>query len=147
MTRFLIALYVLLAAATATAAVAWAGRPSSPPPKPAQASGPPPAWIESASRSGWLDFGSYCWRTGCADYLPPATRPGLRNLKAPLGSTLRIHLAFKPKTLAARVLPARRFSTLKPGESVIWPVRKLGVLEVEAHGAEGSATYVIALRG
>lgn len=145
MRQTLIALAALLAAG-ATAAVALGfGRPGSPPPKPAQPSGPPPAWVESATRSGWLDYGTYCWKTACADYIPPATRPGLRTFKANVGSTLRIHLGFTPKTLSARILPAKAFTTMPARPVATYRVKKLGLLEIQTRTKAGSASYVVQL--
>lgn len=136
----------VLAAAAAASALAWAGRPASPAPKPAQAAGPPAAWLESATRSSWLDFGSYCWRTGCADYLPPAQRPGLRVFKTRIGAKLRIHLAYLPKTVSLRVLPAKTLTPATAARTLGFTVRKLGILEVQVKAAPGSASYLIELR-
>ena len=137
---------VAAAAVSVTTAVASAGRPSTPPPKPAQPTGPPPAWLESSTHSGWLDFGGYCWKTGCADYIPPAQRPGLREVRTRIGETLRIHLGFIPKTVSARMIGAKRTTSLRAAAVATYRVRALGILEVSAKASAGSVSYVIRLR-
>ena len=117
-----------------------------PPPKPAQPGGPPAAWVESSARSAWLDFGGYCWKTGCADYIPPAQRPGLRELRTRIGETLRIHLGFTPKALAARMIGAKNAATLRAAAVTIYRVRTLGILDISAKAGAGSVSYVIRLR-
>jgi hypothetical protein len=141
----LLPLFVAGFGVVAGAAFAWAGLPSSPPPKPAQAAGPPAAWVESVSRSGWFDFGSYCWKTSCADYLPPATRPALREFRTPIGQILRIHLAFLPKTVSARMLPGKRFQRISAGRIIRWRVQTYGIIELQVKGPGGSASYVLRL--
>src|SRR5919204_1098641 len=94
------AVVVLAAAAiTAPAALAWPGRPSSPPPKAPNPGAPPPAWIETQTKSAWLAYGSYCWTNGgqaaCVDMLPPQSRPDLPLIKVARGGVLRVHLALK----------------------------------------------------
>src|SRR5437773_10984712 len=64
-----------LAVAAPALAASWPGRPTAKPPA-LQQPGPPPGWVETHARWSWLAYSSYCWKTTCADYLPPASRPG-----------------------------------------------------------------------
>jgi hypothetical protein len=133
-------------AAFAPVALAWPGRPSAPPPKTGIAGAPPPAWIETKSRSAWLLYGSYCWRTSCIDMIPPETRPGLPVVVVPRGTLVRIHLGFRAtsasvsvdkKTIRPQVDPTRRI--------ISWPAGRGGILLVFVRAA-GDASYVARLR-
>lgn len=134
------------AAALATAAAAWPGRPAATPPKPAQAGGPPPAWIEAAATATWLDFGTYCWRTTCADYIPPAQRPGLRELAVARGSSARIHFGFAPRSVVVRTLASGRSSRLPAARVVVLRPAGSGIVVVETKAAAGSASFVLRVR-
>lgn len=146
MTRFLVAITALIAALPVGAAWAWAGRPPAAPPTPAQAGGPPPAWVETSTKSAWFDYGSYCWRTGCADYIPPQQRPGLREFSLAKGTTVRMHFGFPPKSVVLRFVSSGRSVTLAPTRLLAWKATTGGVIALELKGAGGSASYVIRLR-
>ena len=138
-------LLLVIAGVVAGTARAWGGRPATPPPRPAQTSGPPPVWIESRTRSAWLDYDSYCWKTACADYLPPLQRPGLRTLRTSVGAQLRIHFPFRPTAVTAQVLPAKRPVRLSASRTATYRVRALGILAISVKAASGSAAYLIKL--
>jgi hypothetical protein len=139
--RFAVTLSVALV--VAAPASAWPGRPVAPPPKPAQPGGPPPAWAESATRAIWLTYGSYCWHTTCADYLPPAARPDLATLKLTSGAVVRIHLGFTPRQLSIRRLPSGAAVPLRPASVTSWRMRATGVYVLDVRGAGGSASYAV----
>lgn len=146
MRRLLLAIALFIAALPAGAAGAWAGRPPAAPPVPAQASGPPPAWLDTSTTAAWFDYGSYCWRTGCADYIPPAQRPGLREISLAKNAVVRMHFGFAPKSVIVRFVSSRKAVRLPPSRVVTWTVKAAGVISVEVRGAGGSASYVIRLR-
>jgi hypothetical protein len=87
-----------------SAADSWPGIPASPAPKlGSTTSGPPPAWIESRARSWWLAYSSYCWKTTCADFIPPQNRQDLPVLSVRRGAPLRLHLRFTPSRLSVAI--------------------------------------------
>src|SRR6266508_6281823 len=94
-----LAIVASAAALGAPAALAWPGRPPVRPPSPPADGAPPPAWVETQTRSNWLAYGSYCWtpsdgHAACVDMIPPQSRPELPTVRVARGSTVRIHLAF-----------------------------------------------------
>jgi hypothetical protein len=149
-TRAAIALLVL--SVLTPAAMAWSGRPVSPPPKPPNVVAPPPAWSETQSRSMWLAFGSYCWNAAgkatCVDMIPPETMPGLPLLSIKRGATVRVHFGFRPrsvevavgtKTVKARLNAAKRL--------VSWRASRGGVAVVFTRPTVGGdASYVARIR-
>jgi hypothetical protein len=133
--------------AGAQTADSWPGKPGSPPPSlGAGTKGPPPAWIESKTRSWWLAYSSYCWKTTCADFLPPQGRPDLPAISVRRGLPLRLHLGFRPRQLSISVngkqtrLAAAQVAQFKPSGS--------GIVIVSARPAAGGgdASYVARLR-
>lgn len=139
------AIVVVAAAALASSALAWSGEPRTKPPSPAQPGGPPPAWAETATRSAWLAYGSYCWRTTCADYLPPTGRDDLPRLVVRRGDRLRLHVAFAPSELVVRRLPAGTSVRLPATRVTTWRPTAAGIAVVEARGPGGSASYVVGI--
>lgn len=132
--------------AFAPVALAWPGRPSSPPPKTGLAGAPPPAWIETKTKSVWLLYGSYCWKTSCVDMIPPETRPGLPVFTVPRGTLMRIHLGFRAKSASISVDKKPIRVKLDPTKRIIsWPASRGGILMVSARAA-GDASYVARLR-
>jgi len=127
-------------------ALAWPGAPKTPPPAQPQPGAPPPAWIETQATSAWLFYGSYCWKTTCADLIPPETRPGLPVFTAKRGRTLRVHLGFAATSATVsidrRKVPAK-FDARK--RVVSWSAARAGILTVFAR-ASGDASYVARLR-
>ena len=142
---FLVAAAV--AAACAPTALAWAGRPVSSAPKPATAAGPPPAWAETASRSSWLAYSGYCWRTVCADYLPPASRPDLPTIGIVRGASIRIHFGFRPSKVTVTTL-GKPTSTrsLAPAQVVTWRPTAAGVFTFSLKGSNGTVGYAAKIR-
>ena len=128
------------------AAFAWSGRPSSPPPKTGTTGAPPPAWIETKTKSAWLLYGSYCWKTSCVDMIPPETRPGLPVFTVPRGALVRIHLGFVAKSASISVDKKTMRAKLEPAKRVIsWHAGRGGILTVFARAA-GDVSYVARLR-
>ena len=141
------ALVVLAALAVAAPAeLAWPGRPTKPPPKPPNAGGPPPAWIQTRAKSAWLAYGSYCWKTACVDMIPPQSRPDLPALGVKRGGTVRVHLGFTAKSVSVsldkRAVRAKLEATRRIAS---WSATRGGVLTVFARAA-GDASYVARLR-
>ena len=136
----------LIALAVAVAGLVSAGPPTAPPPKPAQPGGPPPAWAETGTVSMWLAYGSYCWRTGCADYIPPPQRPGIPLLTVRRGALVRFHLAFTPSDLKLRLIPSGKKVALSRTRVAVWRSPTAGIVSLEARGAGGSASYVLRVR-
>ena len=140
----LCALALAFASAAAAAAASWPGQPATQPPKLKQP-GPPPAWIETATRSRWLAYSSYCWKTTCADFLPPAGRTDLPLLRLTKGGTVRVHFAFLPRDARVTLITAhagKRFA-LQAARIVKWRPPASGVAVIEAHATGGSASYVV----
>ena len=136
---------VFVAGVCAGGALAVPGPPAAAPPKPAQKGGPPPAWVESPTKAAWLAYGSYCWTTACADYIPPAQRVGLPQLSVTSGQRVRIHLGFKPSHVLVRLLPSNRTIPLAAARVTAWRAAA-GVASIEVKGAHGSASYVMRIR-
>jgi hypothetical protein len=147
MQRLVVTLAVLSLAWVGSARADWPGRPKADPPRLHQ-QGPPPAWIETSTRSAWLAFGSYCWRTLCADMIPPATRTDLPSVAVRRGRLVRIHLAFTPR--AASILIMRSGQTwtyrLSPQRVLEWRPGRAGIVLVAAQARPGSAGYLFRLR-
>ena len=125
----------------------WAGPPKTDPPQ-LQQKGPPPAWVETATRSVWLAFGSYCWTTMCVDMIPPAMRDDIPRIVAKRGVPVRIHLAFAPRTAHVLVLRGGKQTILglEPKRLLVWRPRVSGVVLVDVRGAQGSAGYLCRIR-
>ncbi len=149
--RMRLALVGLAALVLVPAALGWSGRPSTPPPKAPNPGGPPPAWIETQSKSAWLAFGSYCWTTAgvgaCVDMIPPQSRPDLPVFRVARGRTVRVHLGFAAKSasvnVGGRVVRAR----LAVNRRVLsWSATRGGILTVFARPSAGDASYVARLR-
>jgi hypothetical protein len=147
--RVALVLALLAALVVVPAALGWHGRPRTAPPK--APGGPPPAWIETASRSAWLAFGSYCWTSGgvgkCADMIAPQSRTDLPVVRVARGRTLRVHLGFPAKSVSVsvrgRVLPARLSSNRRV---VSWRAARAGILTVFVRPTSGDASYHARLR-
>ena len=135
-----------LATATALSVVALVGPPTSPPPRVTGVAGaPPPAWVEGAGRSVWAAFGSYCWKTTCADMLPPATRPDLPRLTVGRGRVVRLHLRFVPRSATVGLVGRKPTAIRVTGARVISWRARLGIVGVYVKGAGGSASYYVRL--
>ena len=145
----LFAVAVILAAfAFATPAVlAWPGAPTAPPPTPPGSGAPPPAWIETKTKSAWLFYGSYCWKTMCVDLIPPETRPGLPTFTVVRGRIMRVHLRFAAKSATVSI-DRRKVATRFNARTKIasWSATRAGILTVFARAVAGDASYVARLR-
>ena len=106
----LAALAIAFASIAHAPGATWPGPPGASAPD--TGSGPPPAWVETHTRSLWLAQSSYCWRSGsrsiCADFAPPQYRTGIPTLRVHRGATVRVHFGFTPRSASAAD-PARRF--------------------------------------
>jgi hypothetical protein len=129
------------------AAFAWPGVPKAPPPTPPRPGAPPPAWIETQAKSAWLFYGSYCWKTTCADLIPPETRPGLPLFAVLRGQTLRVHLGFAATSATASIDRRKVAAKLDASRRIIsWSAGRAGILTISARASSGSATYAVQLR-
>jgi hypothetical protein len=138
---------VLLCAVTPAAALAWAGPPAAAPPKPATTAGPLPAWAETASRASWLAYSAYCWKTACADYLPPASRPDLPVVTIVRGASIRFHFGFRPTSISVTVLGSTTATAkLAAAQVVTWKPRAAGVFTLALKAPPGSASYAGRIR-
>jgi hypothetical protein len=128
-------------------AATWPGRPVAKPPKLSQ-SGPPPAWIETHTKSSWLAFSSYCWKTTCADYVPPQSRTDLPIVVVRRGARVRIHFAITPSQVHATTFVGTKLKhvTLQRTRTVSWTPTLTGVVSFDVRGASGSASYVARVR-
>ncbi len=140
----------VLAAALLVALAPAVGPPTAPPPRVDGTSAePPPAWVEAGTRSRWLAYSSFCWTTACVDFIPPQSRPDLPAVSAKVGTTVRFHLRFMPRTATLALLgpggPQQQWK-LAPGRVIEWRVRRGGVLLLSARASAGSAGYAIRLR-
>ncbi len=135
-------LFGFAAMVVAPLALAWAGRPTSPAPKPATRTGPPPAWAEAPSKSTWLAYSGYCWKTVCADYLPPASRPDLPTIAIARGTIVRLHFAFRPSKITLTSLGATTSQkNLTPAQVVTWKPSAAAVFTLSLKGALGTVAY------
>ena len=133
--------------AFAPVALAWPGRPTSPPPTTGTAGAPPPAWIETKTKSTWLLYGSYCWNTSCVDMIPPETRPGLPVFTVGRGSTVRVHLGFAAKSTSVDIDKKTVRAKLDTSKRLVsWTAGRGGILMASARASRGSASYVTRLR-
>jgi hypothetical protein len=134
------------AGALLLAGVALAGRPTTPPPKVTGVkAAPPPAWVQSGTRSVWAAFGSYCWRTACVDMIPPAGRPDLPVLRVSRGAVVGLHLGFVPRSVSVKVGSTKLAASYGRTKVVTWHARA-GIAAVNVKGPGGSASYLVRLR-
>jgi hypothetical protein len=147
MLRALLPLVLLSVAWVTDARADWPGRPKADPPQLHQ-DGPPPAWIETSSRSAWLAYGSYCWTTLCVDMIPPAMRKDIPTVSVRRDALVRVHLAFRPSKAQVLVIHGDRTNTykLRAARVLTWRPRRAGVVLIDARGREGSAAYLLRLR-
>jgi hypothetical protein len=136
-----------LAMSASAFAATWPGPPAAKPPKLSQ-SGPPPAWIETHTKSSWLAYSSYCWKTTCADYLPPQSRTDLPVVVVRRGATVRVHFAFAPTQVHVTTFVGTRLkhAIFRPVRTVNWRPTITGVVSFDLRGGSGSASYVARVR-
>ena len=136
---------IVIAGFVAGAAV---GKPPGPPPRVSGvSSAPPPAWVESTRGARWLAYSSYCWKTTCADFVPPRQRSDLPRVAARVGERLGIHLGFRPTRVTLTLMngPKDRVFTVVPLRNTSWRVMGLGTLLVDVASLGGSASYAARL--
>jgi hypothetical protein len=130
---------------TCATGAAWPGPPTTSPPPHKKA--PPPAWVETPKQSMWLAYGSYCWRTACADMAPPQSRRDLPHITVRRNQVVRIHLAFVPRDVHLTRFAGTRLThtRLRPGRTLLWRARAGGVVSIDVHARLGSAGYLALL--
>ena len=143
----LLSLILLLLGGMASPLSDWPGRPKADPPRLHQ-DGPPPAWIETRTRSTWLAYGSYCWTTLCVDMIPPAMRKDSPAVSVRRGNPVRLHFAFAPRSANVVFLRNDLSKTVRlPARQVVmWRPRVSGFVLVDVRGQRGSAGYLLRLR-
>jgi len=137
---------ILTAAALGAVAAGVAlARPPSPPPKVAGAAlAPPPAWLEVGPIERWLAYSSYCWKTVCVDFLPPAMRPDVPTVAVPRGQAARLHFGFSPSSVVVSRIGGGS-QRLRAARVVPWrPSPGLYAIAVKAEA--GSASYLVRVR-
>ena len=136
----------VLAAAVVLVGASAVQPPKSPPPHVSgTAAAPPPAWISVGARSAWMAYSSFCWKTACVDFIPPAQRPDLPRVTVARDVTVRFHLGFAARNVGI-VMPSSTKRIALPGGRVIaWRPPARGVVVLDAKGPGGSASYVVRL--
>jgi hypothetical protein len=112
-------------------------------------SGPPPAFLQTATRKVRLAQSSYCWHSPgggglCADYAPancggiaPAPRVTVRKRER-----VRLLLGFTPNILTVQLgIPLGRTMSLPLRRMTSFRVTRGGVLLVSAADASGDTSY------
>jgi hypothetical protein len=129
-------------------AAAWPGPPRTAAPHVKGASGPPAAWLETRTRSVWLAFSGYCWKTTCADFPPPQSRTNLPVVRVRRGALVRVHFAFPPSEVHATTFAGTtlRHAALRPARTTGWRPRRAGVVSFDVRGTSGSASYLVRVR-
>ena len=151
--RIVLLLLILGVVAGSAAAAGWPGPPRSHAPRLTQ-QGPPPAWVETHSKTRWMAFSSYCWSTAagatvrkavCADMIPPQSRSDLPTLKVRRGEVVRIHLAYLPRGVHLTLYRAMSFKhyVLAPRRVLAWRAAGTGVVAVDVRAASGTASYLV----
>lgn len=138
-------LLVIFALTAAVAAPSAGAVPTDPPPP--RGEGPPPAWLRTTVHERWLAYGGFCWETTCVTPIPPARRTDIPVIRAARGSTVVVHLAFRPTSIKVRHLGSGKVYPLAASKSSRWRVRQPGLISIEARSARGSASYLARIRG
>jgi hypothetical protein len=141
----------VVVAGHALAARGWPGPPRASPPQLAGTRAiPPPAWVETARRSSWLSYSSYCWSRpagpgACVDFIPPSSRTDLPLVVSPAGSTLRFHLKF-PISKLFILYQDGGVQRLKRMRVASWLPLRSGLVTLAARsGTRQTASYVFRL--
>jgi hypothetical protein len=137
------ALLALLPLAASAAAVA-----APPGPRPT-VSGikPPPAWAETARGPRWLDYSTFCWSTGCADFILPrcGDRRHTPTIYVRHGGSVRFHLGFTPSVVTVRYVGKLRVR-LATSRQPSWAPPMSGAFWLAARSRNGGASYAACLR-
>jgi len=151
--RLVLPLLILGVVAASAAAAGWRGPPRSPAPRLTQ-QGPPPAWVETRTKTRWMAFSSYCWsapagartrKAVCADMIPPQSRTDLPTLIVRRGEVVRIHLAYVPRGVHLTLYRAMSFRhyVLPPRRVIAWRAAGTGVVALDVRAAPGTASYLV----
>jgi|SRR5579884_148724 len=153
MMRLLPLLTILGVVASSAAAAGWPGPPRSPAPRLRQQA-PPPAWLETRTKTRWMAFSSYCWsapasattrKAVCADMSPPQSRTDLPTLTVHRGEPVRIHLAYLPNGVHLTLYRAMSFKhyVLAPRRVLSWRAAGSGIVALDVRAAPGTASYLV----
>ncbi len=154
--RLVLPLLIFGMVAASAAAAGWPGPPRSPAPGLTQ-QGPPPAWVETRTKTRWMAFSSYCWsapagattrKAVCADMIPPQSRTDLPTLIVRRGEVVRIHLAYEPRGVHLTLYRAMSFKhyVLPPRRVLSWRAAGTGVAALDVRAAPGTASYLVRVR-
>ena len=138
MRRTLILSLVFLALGAPLAHALPPGKP------PKQGGGPPPAWLEKPSTDRWLAYSSFCWRTMCADFIPPQMRTDLPRIAVASGTLVRFHLGCNPSSVELSRIGGRTWR-LTPARVAAWKTRGRGTYVLQLRAGPGDASYVFRL--
>lgn len=105
---------------------------------------PPVVHAQVGPRVITLATGSYCWKTTCADMLPPKSRTDIPRAVLANGSRIQITLGFRATSWRVGRLGSSHSERLPAGRSGSFVVSGSGIYSVEIdHSANGSASYLI----
>jgi hypothetical protein len=101
----------------------------------------PPAYVEPGHLR--LAVSSWCWQAKCG---APISASG-RAMSFRRGTTVRVHLAFVPRTARVAIAGAP-VPTQRRGSDLTWLAARPGGVTISVTGAKGFVTYVgrLALR-
>ena len=108
---------------------------------------PPPAWIQTASGSQWMDYGTYCWDETCALYVAPSERDDLPVVEVRPGEEVTFHLGFDPAGVELSFDPKNPSRIrLRRQRDVTWRVTRGGDLSLSTRSdPHGDAMYHVRL--
>jgi hypothetical protein len=123
--------------------------PSEPPPTVGGLEPPPPAWIETSRGRFWLGYSTFCWESGCADFIAPSCSDerDVPKLVVDRGEIVHAHLGFTPRRVSLVEVPGQReiaHRLVPTPEDVVWRVDRAGpfALTATAKRGAGEASYV-----
>jgi hypothetical protein len=131
--------------------------PTEPPPTVGPLEPPPPAWIETKRGSFWLGYSTFCWQSGCVDYLAPSCDAEERfvpTLVLDRGEIVHAHLGFMPRAVRLAAIPEDRSAApvaidhrlLPTSDEVVWRAEDDGPFHLMATARRGEggadASYV-----
>lgn len=124
-----------------------AGAPASPPPE-GGGNFPPPAWVSTARGAHWLAYGTFCWKSTCADSAGPKCGDGRTpTIVVDRGERVTFHLAFEPSKTSLEFYDEGVSVELDAGREPQWSVDQAGPAWLAtAAAAGGDAAYAACLR-
>ena len=109
----------------------------------AVAAPPPPATAAAAGHVVRMARGSYCWETTCVDMIPPQQRADIPPLRIRRGARVTLRLAFVPTRWSVTIVGSATSIPLPAARTATWLARRGGILDVDARGRVGSASYLV----